>query len=477
MNDGANFEVKKVLGRWDILVISFGAMIGWGWVVSSGDWILKGGIAGAAIGFVIGGLMILMVGLTYAELTTAIPKCGGEHVFSFRALGPRASFVCTWCIILGYVSVVCFESCTLPLVFQYLYPDFFQIYLYTIGGFDVYATWLISAALVAAGITYINIRGIKMTALVQAIFTVIIVFVGVLMMFGSAVNGDADNISNFMFRNGDEAWHATLLVAMVTPFYFIGFDVIPQAAGEISIPAKKIGRILITSIIIAITFYALIVVSVGAVLGYEGVVESNRFSLTTADAMALAFNSSMMSKVALVGGLCGIITSWNAFMIGGSRAMFSMARAYMIPPRFGRLSKYGTPVNALLIIGLFAALSPLLGRKALVWLVDAGNLACCMAYFMVALSFLVLRKKEPLLERPYRIKHPRLIGGTAMVLTIFFISMYIIPKTGATLLWEEWLIVGGWSVFGIILCVYSMYKYGKKFGTDVGVYSDNRDFG
>ena len=101
-----NSGMKRVLGRWDILVISFGAMIGWGWVVSSGGWILKGGIAGAAIGFVVGGLMILFVGLTYAELTTAMPNCGGEHIFSIRALGAKPSFVCTWCIILGYVSVV-----------------------------------------------------------------------------------------------------------------------------------------------------------------------------------------------------------------------------------------------------------------------------------------------------------------------------------------------------------------------------------
>ena len=42
-------EFDKVLGAWDILVIAFGAMIGWGWVVSSGSWIQKGGVVGAAI--------------------------------------------------------------------------------------------------------------------------------------------------------------------------------------------------------------------------------------------------------------------------------------------------------------------------------------------------------------------------------------------------------------------------------------------
>ena len=60
-------EFNKVLNAWDILVIAFGAMIGWGWVVSTGGWIEKGGVIGAALGFAIGGIMIFFVGLTYAE--------------------------------------------------------------------------------------------------------------------------------------------------------------------------------------------------------------------------------------------------------------------------------------------------------------------------------------------------------------------------------------------------------------------------
>lgn len=64
-------EFDKVFSAWDILVIAFGAMIGWGWVVSTGDWIGRGGVLGAVIGFAIGGIMVFFVGLTYAELTAA----------------------------------------------------------------------------------------------------------------------------------------------------------------------------------------------------------------------------------------------------------------------------------------------------------------------------------------------------------------------------------------------------------------------
>lgn len=82
-------EFDKVLGAWDILVIAFGAMIGWGWVVSSGSWIQKGGVVGASIAFAIGGVMIFFIGLTYAELTAAMPQCGGRARLQLQGDGPE----------------------------------------------------------------------------------------------------------------------------------------------------------------------------------------------------------------------------------------------------------------------------------------------------------------------------------------------------------------------------------------------------
>jgi amino acid transporter len=125
-------------------------------------------------------------------------------------------------------------------------------------------------------------------------------------------------------------------------------------------------------------------------------------TLVTADAMAFAFNSSIMTKVLIVGGMAGIITSWNSFMIGGSRAMFSMAESNMIPKVFGKLhEKYKTPIFSIALIGALSVIAPFFGRKMLVWIVDAGSFGVCLAYAMVSLSFLILRKKEPNMARPY----------------------------------------------------------------------------
>lgn len=190
---------------------------------------MQGGVLGAMIGFVLGGIMIFFVGLAYAELTTAMPQNGGEHVFSYRALGKIGSFICTWSIIFGYTGVVCFEACALPTIFAYLYPGFLQYYLYTVGGFDIYATWLALAFFLVVFITYINIIGAKTAAILQTVLTLVIGGVGIVLIAASGFTGSEANLQGqlFMGASTQEMIKNTLAVAVMTPFFFIGFNVIP----------------------------------------------------------------------------------------------------------------------------------------------------------------------------------------------------------------------------------------------------------
>ena len=292
-------EFNKVLNAWDILVIAFGAMIGWGWVVSTGGWIEKGGVIGAALGFAIGGIMIFFVGLTYAELTAAMPQCGGEHVFSYRAMGATGSFICTWMIVLGYVSVACFEACAFPTIITYLWPGFLKGYMYTVAGFDIYASWLITAIVIAFLIMMINIIGAKTAAILQTVLTCIIGGAGILLIVASVINGTVDNLDGQIFAGTTTGVNikAIIGVAAMSPFYFIGFDVIPQAAEEINVPPKKIGNILILSVVLAVIFYAFVIIAVGFVMNPGDIIASQEATgLVTADAMAAAFNTKIMAK-------------------------------------------------------------------------------------------------------------------------------------------------------------------------------------
>lgn len=469
-------EFNKVLNAWDILVIAFGAMIGWGWVVSTGGWIEKGGVIGAALGFAIGGIMIFFVGLTYAELTAAMPQCGGEHVFSYWAMGSTGSFICTWMIVLGYVSVACFEACAFPTIITYLWPGFLKGYMYTVAGFDIYASWLITAIVIAFLIMLINIIGVKTAAILQTVLTCIIGGAGILLIVASVINGTVDNLDGQIFAGTTTGVNikAIIGVAAMSPFYFIGFDVIPQAAEEINVPPKKIGNILILSVVLAVIFYAFVIIAVGFVMNPGDIIASQEATgLVTADAMAAAFNTKIMAKVIIVGGMCGIVTSWNSFLLGGSRAMYSMAESYMIPKFFAKLHpKHKTPVNALILIGILTMLAPFAGRKMLVWISDAGNFGCCFAYCMVALSFMILRKKEPDMPRPYKVPCYKFFGTMAVIMSGFMVAMYCIPGSGGNLILQEWLMVLGWSALGVVFYVVCKVKYKESFGTLVEIISD-----
>ncbi len=457
---------KKIMNSTDLLVVSFGAMIGWGWVVSSGKWIQNAGTIGTVIGFIIGGIMIYFVGMTYAELTPAMPKVGGEHVFSYKALGPTGSFICTWALILSYIGVVCFEAVSLPAIIQYIFPSFARGYLYTVAGSDIYLTSILVASVFTIAIIIINIMGIKAASVFQTILTVTIAAVGVILVTASAINGNSDNLSGQVIvgENFDSIKNI-FSVAVVAPFFLFGFDVIPQVAEEINIPLTKIAKILLLSIICAVAFYGLVVFAVGYALNSDEISSAMQGSgLVTAYAMEKVFKSSVMAKVLIIGGLCGVLTSWNSFLIGGSRAIFSMAESKMIPKIFANLhSKHKTPVAALILVGTLSLAAPFFGRKMLVWISDAASFACCLAYCIVAISFLVLRKKEPGLYRPYKVKHYKFVGITASILSGLMVLLYLLPNSGSTLTKQEWIIVGSWISLGFIFYIFCKKHYGKSF--------------
>lgn len=463
-----NKNKSKKLNTGDVIVVAFGAMIGWGWVVSSGGWIQQSGVIGTILAFLLGGIMIYFVGLVYAELTTALPENGGAKVFSQHAFGTIGSFICTWSIILSYIGVVCFEACSFPTIIQYIFPGFLKGYLYTIAGFDIYATWLVVAIISCVLITYINIKGVKTAAILQKILTIIIAAVGMVLIIASIINGDSSNLDGQLFMGSgiDKILGNVLSIAMVAPFFLFGFDVIPQAAEEINIPLKKLGKLIVLSIALAVAFYGMVVFAVGYGMNQiELAMSLHGSGLVTADAMAKLFHSEIMAKTLILGGMCGIVTSWNSFLIGGSRALESMASSYMIPHVFCKKhKKYQTPYLSLILIGILSIISLFFGRQMLTWISNCASFACCLTYCIVSLSFLRLRKKEPELARPYKVKNYYLVGIMATVLSGFLCMMYLIPGTVCSMIDQELIIMVLWTIIGIFFAVGCKVKYRDRFG-------------
>ena len=454
-------SLKKVLGRLDVLALGFGAMIGFGWVVLTGDWLSNAGTLGAVTAMVAGGVIMGVVGLTYAELCAAMPKAGGEHNYILRAMGPRTSFIGSWAIIGGYVTIVAFEAVALPRTVQYIFPDLSQIPLWTIAGFEVNLTWALVGALAAVVITWINIRGVKEAGIVQTFVVLFLLAIGLVMIAGAFTGGSAQNMEPW-FTGGMNGFFAVLVVV---PFLFIGFDVIPQSAEEVNIPARQIGRLVVLSVVLATIWYVMVILTTSSAMPAAELAGAD---IATADAVGAMFGSDLMANILIAGGIAGILTSWNSLLLGASRLMFSLARGGMLPAWFGRLHpKYNTPHNALLFIGALSFLAPFFGAEMLGWLVDSGAPSIVAAYTLVGVAFLILRRREPEMERPLRIggrgRGGVVIGVVATILGAALFSLYM-PGMPAQLGMEPWVLFGIWWVIG--LAFFFRVPGGIKSGPD-----------
>ena len=443
---GLNKSLKQI----DILALSFGAMIGWSWVVLISELMARAGSGGAIIATLVAGGVIVVIGMIYAELTAAMPDVGGEHAYSLRALGRTASFYCTWAIVFAYVSVVAFEAVALPSVLENLFPSLGNGELWQVNGVMVYFDQAVIGALASVLITWINIRGVRISAIIQGIVVVVIVLSGLALFVGLGAHGETINMTPLIVGGGSGILAAMALV----PFMMVGFDIIPQAAEEIDLPPKKIGQLLVLSIVMAIVWYLLIELSVGMLLTADA---RSTAELATVDATQVAWGRTG-ALILLIGGVAGILTSWNGFLLGGSRALFAMAASGMLPSFLAKVHpKYKTPVNAILFNGAIGTLSPFLGRQALIWFVDAGSFGLMIAYIAVTASFLMLRYKEPNMNRPFKAPGGKLLGWFGLVASLMMLSLYF-PGMPAALVWpQEWLMVIVWFAGGSIL-----YFYPKK---------------
>lgn len=417
----------------------------------TGYWVEQAGSIGVLLAFFIGGITVLFIALTYAELVTAMPRAGGEHVYTHHALGVTPSFVCTWALLMAYTTVCLFEAVALPTAVSYLIPGVRFGELWTLQEFSVDIGFVLIGVVGTIVMTVINVLGIKMAAFVQTVVTLVILASGIVLFTGAAVHGEAVHLEP-LFGNGISG---ILVVLIMVPVLLVGFDVIPQAAEELNVPLKRLGWLLVFSVMLAIVWYGAISFAAATSMPRA---DFGMTSMSSGDAAAALWNHPAAGAILVIGGIGGILTSWNAFIIGGSRLMYALANSGFLPKKLGELHpRYHTPWIAVIVIGVLSCITPLFGRTILVWFINAGSFGTVLAYIFVPIAFLVLRVREPELLRPYRLKYGKTVGTIAILLGVGLFVLFF-PPFDSALGTPEWVIIGMWSCVGVVL--YTMY--GRK---------------
>lgn len=429
---------KKGLNLIDFFMLGFGSIVGVGWAVASNGWMASGGgVIPAVLGYLFFTIALIPVGFCYAELTCAMPVCGGEAAFSYKAFGTFPSFLCGWALALAYVIIVPWEAIYINNILALIFPALTAGEpLYTLAGVGIYAPGLIVGIILSLFVITINWRGIRIAGKVQTTMGSFLAIVGLLVIVFAFAKFNPENLQP-LYENVGKGTHTSMftgVIAMmiVAPFFLGGFDTIPQGAeeGEAGINFKNLGRVIVLALLSVGIFYSLILFSTGGAIPWQEYTAYPRpaISLLFTTLYGNGFFGASMYWLAYFAALAGLFTTWNGFYIASARLLVGMGRGRMIPEFFAsRHPKYGTPKGANLFVAIACLAGPFVGLGVIDPMTSAGGVGFVVGWFITSISCIRLRYNAPDMPRPYRVPGGQPLMWIAAVVAGVVIVISFIP--------------------------------------------------
>jgi APA family basic amino acid/polyamine antiporter len=425
-------------------MISVGATLGTGILVVLGTAVPLAGPA-VWISFVLAGVAALLSALSYAEMAGAVPTSGSSYSYTYATMGEGIAWVCGWCLVLEYaVSVAAVAVGASEYVDETL--RVFGLHLpaaISAPPGDGGVVNLPAAVLVLLA-TAILLPGAKESAWVNTLMVLVKI---ALLVFFVAVAFTAFQAQNFAPLAPMGAAGVTAAASRLF-FSYIGFDAASTAGEEAKDPRRDLPRAIIGSIALITALY--ILVAIAAI----GARSWTAFSADEASLVRIVVDVTGQPVVALVfsvGAVVAIASVVLTVLYGQTRILLTMARDGLVPAVFGRVSaRTGTPVANTLIIGvvvtIVAALVPL-GELA-----DATSIGTLVAFALVNVSVIVLRRTQPELGRSYRVP---LFPVVPVLGTLCCVLLAVFLGAGT------WIAFGVWMLVGAALYL----AYGRRHST------------
>ncbi len=381
--------MKQGLTRWQLFMMSFGAIVGVGWITVLGRWLELAGPGGSVIALVAGAAAVCVVAGNYGVLAARDQLSrGGEIQAVGGALGAGAGFAVTAALALACVSIVAFEAVSAGWILTTLFPFLEGPVIYRVFGRDVHA----GTAAVALGGTAVmalaNLRPTARTARSQN--AVVLIKIGVTAVFvgAAALAGQAGNLQPLLPPAGAErsTVGGILALAATMPLWYAGFNVVAQLAGErdATVAPQTIGRMMRLSVVAACVFYVAVVLAAASVVPWATLVTA---PLPAATAFRVGLSSPLLANLVLLSGLLGIVSAWIACFAAATRVLDRLAQQYAGMPlshRVGVPPARAKPIT--LAIAVVAGLMSFAGRAALVPIVNVAALCFGLVYLAMCLA-------------------------------------------------------------------------------------------
>jgi APA family basic amino acid/polyamine antiporter len=468
---------KRTLTATNLTTLGIGAIIGAGIFVLTGQAAAQYAGPAIVISFIISGLACAFAGLCYAEFASMIPIAGSAYTYAYATLGEFLAWIIGWDLILEYL----FAASTVSVGWGGYVVSFLHDFGIHIPTAYTAATGSILVNIPNIGwqqatanlISNLHSQGIDINSLphVTAILNLpamfIVVVLTLLLVIGIRESANFNNVmvitkvsviilfialgiafiknSNwhpFIPKNtgvwGHFGWSGILRGAGVIFFAYIGFDAVSTAAQEAKNPQKHMPIGILGSLSISTVLYILVALVLTGIVSYT--------ALNVADPVAVGVNAMgngmfwlrPIVKIAAIAGLSSVIL---VMLMGQPRIFYSMSKDGLLPPVFSKVHpKFKTPYVSTLLTGSVAMiLAGILPISILGELVSIGTL---LAFVIVCLSILVLRRTNPALKRPFRTPFVPVIPILGAV--ICFVQMAALPL-------DTWLRLIIWMGIGFII--------------------------
>ena len=381
-------ELNRSLGFWGATGIGIGAIIGTGIFVLIG---VASGIAGPAVilSFIIAGFVALLTGLSTAELSSFILESGGSYIYTTKAFGAFPGFVVGWMKSFDYIVGASAVS-----------VGFAAYFTYFVGIPATTGTIVFVATLWPLVLMLLNLKGIQEASwtnnlLVALKILALLTFIAI-GAFALLTSGNYTNYHPFFPRG----FSGVMSGAAIIFFAFIGFNTIAVMAEEIKDPEKNVPRaILFAFAVCTLIYIGVSIVAVG-IVNWESLGSSSaplEFALKT-----VTDNIFILQFVA-ISALFATTSVIMASIMGGSRALFAMARNGVLPKVLSTISRQSVPVFTLLLCGFVISGIVLATGGNLDWLASIFNFGTLLTFFFINLSLLRLRKTMPDVKRGFKV--------------------------------------------------------------------------
>ncbi|HAX80770.1 MAG TPA: amino acid permease [Cyanobacteria bacterium UBA11372] len=440
--------LDKSLGLVALLALGIGGIIGAGIFVLSGQAAANYAGPSITISFILAAIGCGLCGLCYAEFASLIPIAGSAYTYAYATLGELIAWIVGWDLILEYI----FSGATVAIGWSGYMVSLLQDVGIVIPAELANPPFNLPAMFIIALMTILQIIGLRQSTTVNNIIVLVKTIVILLFIFGGLGYINQQNWLPFIPENTGEfgiyGWSGVLRGAGVVFFTYIGFDAISCAAQEARSPQRDMPIAIMGSLLIATILYIAVVLVLTGIVPYT--------ELNVPDPIAVGVNAvgeglRWLKPIVKIGAIAGMSSVIVVFILGQSRVFYAMAKDGLLPALFAAIHpQFRTPYISIVVSGVAAMLlAGLLPISILGELVSIGTL---LAFLIVCIAVLVLRRTKPDLPRPFK---------TPLVPLVPILGALISGLQMVSLPGDTWLRLIIWLAVGLLI----YFTYGRKHST------------